>query len=384
MNNSDSKKPKQWLSIWLPHAFILMILGFSIYFLLQVLKPLLPVIMLSAALSALSYPILCGPIYNRIELKFPKYTARLKRLIAAGLTMGCFAIVFILPFAAILWSATGSFSFTSDVVLSLVEKNLSNVDVLINKMNKELNVLRELYPSIPIDPEWVKAYLKDAFTGVLELQPSLMAFLLKGTGSFMVQVVLCIMAVFFFYAEGADLSVRVLRSTPLSPKDVDRLMDSFKKNILKFLCDSVGNAFLKGATLGILVGLFLGINPIILIIFASFICLLPMVGNTLIWLPAATLLYQKEHWALALLFVILCQVGIYGTNMFMSRIGRRLQEQSTFTNFFIFLSVVGGLVSFGLKGLIMGPVAVILVIVIGTFWKEYYLDSSEVHVEKNL
>lgn len=373
---SNFRSPKEWVSIWLPHAFILLILGLSLLFLFEVLNPLLPVLLLGAAIAALTHPLLCGPIYNALDQKFPKLKDRQKRLIAASLTMAGFGLMLLIPIAGILWSATGSVDFTGEVVLSLLEKNLSNLDGIINKINQELNSLRELYPSIPIDPKWVKAYLSEALSGMLQLQPSLMAFLLKGTGSIMVQIVLCSIAVFFYYAEGAVLATRILKSTPLSEEDVDRLMDSFKKNILRFLCDSVGNALLKGITLGTLVGLFLGYNPILFILFASFICLLPLVGNTLIWLPAATLLYQKDQIILAAVFVLLCQAAIFGTNLLMKRLGRRLQEQDAFINFFIFVSVVGGLVSFGLKGLIMGPVAVILVIVVGGFWKEFYLANK--------
>jgi predicted PurR-regulated permease PerM len=333
-------------------------------------------LLLGAAIAALTYPLFCGPIYNRVDKKFKKLSDRSKRLIAASATMICFGLMAVIPIAGVLWSATGSIDFTGEVFFSILEKNFSNLDGIINKVNHELNSLRELYPSIPIDPKWVKAYLSEALSGMLQLQPSLMAFLLKGTGSIMVQVVLCTIAVFFYYAEGAVLATRILKSTPLSEEEVDRLMDSFKKNILRFLCDSVGNALLKGITLGTLVGLFLGYNPILFILFASFICLLPLVGNTLIWLPAATLLYQKDQLILAVLFVLLCQAGIFGTGYLMKRLGRRLQEQEAFINFFIFLSVVGGLVSFGLKGLIMGPVAVILVIVMGSFWKEYYLENT--------
>jgi len=376
MNSPSHKEPKEWLAIWLPHGFILLILILALIFLLEVLQPLLSVLLLSAALAALTHPILCGPIHRFLAAKCTKLNPRQIRLLSASLTMAIFAILLFLPLAAILWSATGSFNFTNDVILSMVQKNLGSLDELINKMNNELNVLRDLYPSIPIDPTWVKVYLKETLSGFLELQPSLMAFLLKGTGSFVVQVLLCVMSIFFFYAEGAILASGILNSTPLAHSEVERLLEAFKKNILKFLCDSVGNALLKGFTLGLLVGLFLGYNPLVLILFASFICLLPLVGNTLIWLPAATILYQREQWYLAIVFVLLCQTGIFLINTLMNRLGRKLQEQESFTNFFIFLSVVGGLVSFGLKGLIMGPVAVILVMVIGSFWKEYYLEHK--------
>jgi predicted PurR-regulated permease PerM len=337
-----------------------------------VMKPLMSVLLMSAALAALTYPLTAGPMKGWIKSTYPSLKERTLRQASAFSGIAIILFVLVLPLIIAIWTLTGSVSFSQDMVVGLLNKNLGQIDRLLDQLNEQLASIQELVPAFKIDPEWIKGMVKGFLGDMLNLQPALMAFFFKGTGSLVVQVLLAFIAVTFFFAEGDSLSRAALHYTPLNEKEVNKLMESFRNVILRLLVDTLGMAISKGVVLGCLVGWFIGVPPIFLILLASFICLLPLVGTTLIWLPSASILYQKGEWIMAIILVILCQAGLFGINFWMKRLGKKLHEHSATTSFFIFLSVIGGLVSFGVKGIILGPMAIILVMVIGAYWRDYY------------
>lgn len=364
------------MAIWLPHAFILVILLSSLWLMSWVMKPLMSVLLMSAALSALTYPLTAGPMKGWIRKILPSLKERTLNQASAFAGIGVILLVMIIPIGIAIWTLTGSMGFSQDMIVGLLNKNLGQIDRLLDRLNEQLSSIQELIPAFKIDPEWIKGLVKDFLGDMLNLQPALMAFFFKGTGSLVVQILLAVIAITFFYAEGNSLSRAVLHYTPLDQPEIDRLMDSFRNVILRLLVDTLGMAVCKGIVLGCLVGWFIGVPPIFLVLLASFICLLPLVGTTLIWLPSASLLYQKGEWIMAILLVILCQVGLFAINHWMKRLGKKLHEHSATTSFFIFLSVIGGLVSFGVKGIVLGPMAIILVMVLGSYWRDYYHRNS--------
>jgi predicted PurR-regulated permease PerM len=370
--NQQNKDPREQMAIWLPHAFILVILLSSLWLMSWVMKPLMSVLLMSAALAALTYPLTAGPMKIWIAKAFPSLKKRTLNQASAFGGIGMILLVFLIPIAIAIWTLTGSVSFSQDMFLGLLNKNLGQIDRLLDRLNEQLASIQELVPAFKIDPDWIKGLVKGFLGDILNLQPALMAFFFKGTGSMVVQILLAFIAITFFYAEGNSLSRAVLNYTPLNQNEIEKLMESFRNVILRLLVDTLGMAVSKGIVLGCLVGWFIGVPPIFLILLASFICLLPLVGTTLIWLPSATLLYQKGEWLLAILLVILCQVGLFAINFWMKRLGKKLHEHNATTSFFIFLSVIGGLVSFGIKGIVLGPMAIILVMVIGAYWRDYY------------
>lgn len=367
--------PRSTVVNWMPHLFILGLLSMSLVTMCMVIRPLIPVLMMGAALSALTYPVTAGPINLLLERRLPKLQARTRRQISAFATMGVFALMLIIPLIILIWTVTGNISLSQDMVVGMLNKNLGQIDTFLDQMNSKLDRIQELIPALEIDPAWIKAYVGEVLEDVLNLQPALMGFLLKGSGSIVVQILICGLAMIFFYAEGGTISRAVLRTTPLNDGEVDDLTHTFQNVVLRLLCDTIGVSTIKGVALGTIVGLFLDVPIIFLVIIASFICLLPLVGDTLIWLPGATILYQDDRWFSAALLVIFCQLAIRLSNKASKRLGQKLHEHNAITSFFIFMSVIGGMLSLGMKGLVLGPMAVILVMVLGQYWRSYYKQA---------
>lgn len=372
---SNRTSPRDIVAQWLPHGFILSIMGMSILLVIWVMESLLPILLMAAALSAFLYPLTAGPIHKIIERKIFKFSSHVKRRISGILAISLILLLVLSPIFITIYSMIGSTGISKELVIGIVTKNINDLDHLFAQLTEQIEALQKQWPALPIDPEWVNNYIRNTFMDVLSLQPALLGFFFKGTGNFVVQSLLCILVMIFYFSEGGTLIRSILAHTPLSQEESEKLLSTFQNVILRLLVDTLGTAILKGTLLGLLVSAFIDLNPMLLIFFASFICLLPLIGTTLIWLPAASTLYKQDQLFEALLLAVLCQIVIFGANMLQKHLDKKLHEHSAATSFFIFLSVIGGLVTFGFKGLVLGPMAIVLVMVLGRFWRDYYNES---------
>ena len=375
---SNRNSPRDIVARWLPHGFILSILGMSLLLVIWVMEPLLPILLMGAALSAFLYPLTAGPIHKVIDGQWPQLSSQLKHRISGISAIAMLLLVALTPVLITLYSMIGSTGLSKELVLGLVTKNISQLDHLFAQLTEHIKQLQDQWPALPIDPDWVNNYIRNTFMDVLSLQPALLGFFFKGTGNFVVQTLLCILVMIFYFAEGGVLIRSILAHTPLSQEESEKLLATFQNVILRLLVDTIGVAILKGTLLGLLVSAFVGLNPMILVFFASFICLLPLLGTTLIWLPAASTLFKQGHLIQAIVLVVLCQIVIFGANMLRKHLDKKLHDHSSATSFMIFLSVIGGLVSFGFKGIILGPMAIVLVMVLGKYWQDYYNQALKI------
>ena len=116
----------------------------------------------------------------------------------------------------------------------------------------------------------------------------------------------------------------------------------------------------RGLSLG-LVAYFVGGFFFLPVFFlGSFAGLVPVVGSAMIWLPLASLVWSRGDSVTALLLATLSLVLNYGISRFRAGMGNRLHQQGAWLSFMLFLGIIGGLLSYGLQGLVIGPMAVIL------------------------
>lgn len=371
-NNNFNRDPKDLIEAWLPHIIIFSLLICSVVLLYTILGPVLPSLLMAAALTSLSMPVYFFPVYNCVKKFFPSLPETILRKICAFLAMGLMALSVIIPIVLLIYSITGSLQGAESMLKSLIDKNMTAFEDMINVIMAQIKVYKELYPSLPIEPEFVSKYLRSTFLEIIDFQTTLMSFLFKGTGNLAAQLVLCVIAMIFFYAEGAILVRTILTATPLSGEKSELLISTFRRVVLRLLTDSIAISLLTGILLGLWVGLFTGFNIIVLIFISSFICLLPMLGATIIWFPAFMLLLNQGKVFSAISLAVMCLLSLLFVGWIRKYKVSKLYEYRPVTSFLLFMSLVGGVITFGLKGLILGPMTVVLVNVLGVYWHSIY------------
>ena len=124
---------------------------------------------------------------------------------------------------------------------------------------------------------------------------------------------------------------------------------------------------------GILGGLMfwiLGIpSPLLWAVLMTFVCMIPVAGSFLVWLPLAIYLMVLGHWTRAVVLIVWGALVISTVDNFLRP--KLVGGQTKLHELLVFFSVLGGLSVFGLLGIVLGPV--VLAITLGllqTFQKQ--------------
>ena len=98
----------------------------------------------------------------------------------------------------------------------------------------------------------------------------------------------------------------------------------------------------------------------------SFLAIVPMLGASIIWAPAAIFLALEGNWvnAFILSFWGVLVVGTIDNLLRPVIVGNRLKLHTIL----IFISVIGGLLQFGTAGLILGPVSLAVTVALLEIW----------------
>ena len=171
----------------------------------------------------------------------------------------------------------------------------------------------------------------------------------------------------FFLVRDGDIVGRHLRDLlPLPRNERERLM----KDTRDLVIASVGAGVLVAVAQGTIGGLafwLLGISaPAFWGVVIGFCSLIPVVGASLVWIPAAGWLMLSGHIPRGLVMVA---VGVLGISMVDNILRPLLLSGRTQVNgLVIFLGLLGGVAAFGFIGLVLGP---IILVVTGSLLKMF-------------
>ncbi len=196
------------------------------------------------------------------------------------------------------------------------------------------------------------------------------AALVGAVGTVVLQAFLLLMAIFFFFRDGERFIVELKLLSPLPSRyeveienklrDTTRaiVMGGFVASLLQGLIGALGFAIAGVANI-----IFLGT----LMAFAS---LVPYVGAALVWVPVGLALLIQGHSSLAI-FIFLwgfCVVSLVDNLARPFLIGSQTKMNPLLT----FLTVLGGLYLFGLKGVVFGPLVLTLTLAILHIYRMEY------------
>lgn len=123
---------------------------------------------------------------------------------------------------------------------------------------------------------------------------------------------------------------------------------------------------------GTLTGLgfwFLGLSsPVVWGLLATVLAVLPVVGTTLVWLPAAAMFFVSGHWIKGIILIIWGLVVVHPVDNLLRPylIGGAVK----LSTLYVFFAVVGGLREFGALGLFIGPIILAITVGLLAFLRE--------------
>lgn len=284
---------------------------------------------------------------------------------------------------------------TLAVVLFLVPSFLVSAKVVTEAINVYRSVLQPLgnksaWPS-HIASSWNPLIEKAADqTGMSadQLKDSITLFIRKigrwlfGMGSslargFAQQIAitsLTFVIVFFFLRDTDEFRRGALAMLPLSPNRVRELATCVNQGILA----NIYGMLAVGVAEGVMTALgFWGTglrSPLLWGAIATVLSCLPVVGVSLVWIPACVVLALRGTWMRAIIllawgFMISTAEGMVRSNV----VGGRVKANSVL----ITLSFMGGLTAFGAVGLFVGPVVLALVAALVRILREEHASVQE-------
>ncbi|MEI8347547.1 MAG: AI-2E family transporter, partial [Pseudomonadota bacterium] len=166
----------------------------------------------------------------------------------------------------------------------------------------------------------------------------------------------------------------VFQLIPLPEKEKELVLHRFVEMNFATLISGLTVGLIQGILAGLTLGI-AGISSIFmwstLMVVLAFV---PVVGISLVYIPACIYLYLKGKVAAAILAFVLCAIISFGCDNWLKvkLIGNRIKINSLF----VFFSILGAISAFGMAGIFYGPlIAILFLTFVEIYHKNYALKS---------
>jgi len=367
-DHSDSENGMDLLSLkrnafwhlWKRRGLLLVALIFVLIPLWGTFKPLFEFILFAISLAALTYPVFYRPIYRLVQKVGSKLPSNRLSEFSAILSTLTLVLFMLSPILLLLVEASKTPQSFGNMVVSLALGEDEGRQILLESVGQRISEMRSIYPRLPIDEGKAVQFVENLLGDTRQFSGSFLEFLFKGTRGFVAELALALIALSFLYAHGGSFVQQAMKFGGFEKKEVETWFKLHQKITLRLLSDTLLTSIFRGLSLG-LVAYFVGGFFFLPVFFlGSFAGLVPVVGSAMIWLPLASLVWSRGEPITALILASLSLLLNYGISRFRAGMGKRLHEQGAWLSFMLFLGIIGGLLSYGPQGFVIGPMAVVL------------------------
>jgi predicted PurR-regulated permease PerM len=198
--------------------------------------------------------------------------------------------------------------------------------------------------------------------------------LVKGLVKFLAQGVITLLILFFVFRDGAAIGDRVASLLPLDRERVDRLFARVQDNVFGNLYGILAVAVAQGLLTGVAFAI-LGLpSPVLFGIVAGFCSLIPLVGTSLVWLPASIFLFANGHQMRGLLLLGWGAIVVGGADNVIRPLV--VMGRVKLHPLILLFSLIGGVTQFGLVGLFIGPVVMSLIVALASMLQEEVAEAK--------
>ena len=320
---------------------------------------------LGALTWALALAILFAPVHARIEAKL-KYPS-----IAALVSVLVIVVGVALP--------------ASFVVGRLIQEAATSASLLQTRVSGgAFQHFLEIHPSIAPIGTWIQQQtdLPALITSIATWLSSAGAALARGSALQILDIVLTFYLLFYFLRD-RDIAKRSLRDwLPLTAVESKHLFD----RVVDTVHVTIYGTLLVAAVQGFLGGLMFWIlslpTPLFWGLVMGLLSIVPVLGAFMVWIPAAILLVLDGSWGKALILTLWGALVVGGIDNILRPmfVGSRLRLHTVPA----FISTVGGLILFGAPGLILGPLAVTITMLLVEIWKVRSETNGSLTSEENV
>jgi predicted PurR-regulated permease PerM len=205
--------------------------------------------------------------------------------------------------------------------------------------------------------EFLVEQLKRSSEFLLGFSWNLVGNLLGG----IVKTFFVVFTMYYLFRDGDQIVKRLPAALPVSVQQGEAIIVRTREVVSASVYGVVTIATLQGL-LGGFAFWVLGVpSPVLWAVLMTFVCMVPIAGSFLVWLPLSLYLMASGHWIKGVLLIVWGALVVSTIDNFLRP--RLIKNQTKLHELFVFFSVLGGISVFGLLGLVLGPV--VLAITVG-------------------
>ena len=212
-----------------------------------------------------------------------------------------------------------------------------------------------------LDPDKLVAWLGNAY-----------AFVTGGisvTAGFAANLMMGLIILFFLFRDGSSFYEFMADALPFPRVITSRFVRRMKRILRTVLLGNVFVSLIQGTIIGVMLYLFGFSNSILYGVIAGIFSLIPIIGTSVVWIPASLYLVLADKAYGAAIFLALLGLSTY---LFMENIfkPKLLDRRLGIHPLLLFFAILGGIAEFGITGVILGPLIVTLFM---TIWSIYHI-----------
>ncbi len=332
----------------LPGVFLIVCLTIALLALLYILRPFLTVLVVAAVLTIAFYPI-----YKRILKLF-----RGVKVLSSIVTCLLVVIIIILPLTVLIFMLAGEASSTYDVIYQKINSGVFDKYFQWSDGGFFYELKQKISPVINLDDLDVKQNIINVARSLSEYLVAQTTTIIKNVAGLLLDFIFMLVAMFYFFKDGHKLVDKIGSISPL-PSVYEAQLFSKIGTMVKAIIFGV---FLTAIAQGVLGGIGFAIagisNPIFWGSVMAFFSLMPIVGTSLIWVPAAIIMAILGNYGSALFIMIWGVILVSMIDNFLAPylIGNRARTYPLLT----FFVVLGAIWTMGFKGIIIGPLVLMI------------------------
>lgn len=341
--------------------FLLAVLGFSLFLGWLVLQPFLHTLIFATIFTTIFYPL-----YARFLGCYGG-----KKYIAVASVLG---VVFFGVFIPVFFFLFG-----------LVVQGIDSITVLSSWIDN--STMGELAARLHMEEyfSWIENHITFVDWSKISLQDSVLQAgknvgelllvwgksFLGNTANLILHFFLMLFIMFYFFLDGPRLVKTLKHLSPLRLEQEEAVFRSLHVVSRSVFVGGLLTACLQGLVGGI--GLWVvGVPALFWGAVLGFASLVPIVGTALVWVPVEVYLILHAKWHLVIFFV--CWNILLGGCIDNFIRPMLMRGASGLSSLYLFLSIMGGVQVFGVKGLLYGPLALSFALAMLRIYEEEYSD----------
>ena len=173
---------------------------------------------------------------------------------------------------------------------------------------------------------------------------------------------------FFFFRDGMSMLRRTTVLLPLRSDQTRRLFARVRETLNATVYGTLTMAGLQGALTG--VGFWvLGISsPALWAVVTGLCALLPVIGTSIVLLPAVSMLVFSGHWIKGLILLAWGLAIVHPVDNLLRP--QLIGSRTALSTLYVFFALLGGLKAFGALGVFVGPIVLAITLALFKFIRE--------------